>query len=169
MKLQALVVATLAWASPAFAQSAQDIERKEAELVAVWEKAPLTLRKAVFVTEKAPIYGSYSPRANSTFKSGETILAYIEPIGYGWKPQGDSNLLGITLDVVLKGKDGKILGGQEKFLDYQQASRHKLRELMLNVTLTLGGTPPGEYQVEFVAKDLTGKSGSVTLPFTITE
>ena len=122
----------------------------------------------MFVTEKAPIYGAYTERPAS-FKRGETLLIYMEPIGYAWQPQGDDVLLGITLDVLLKSKDGKILGGQEKFLNYQQASRHKLRELMLNVTLTLGQTPPGEYIAEFVAKDLAGKSTNVAMPFTITE
>lgn len=168
MKPLACLLAILALTGHALAQTAQDIERKEAELLAVWEKAPLTIRKAVFVTEKAPIYGAYSPRPNS-FKRGETLLIYMEPVGYGWQPQGDNVVLGITLDVVLKSKDGKSLGGQEKFLNYQQASRHKLRELMLNVTLTLGQTPPGEYIAEFIAKDLTGKSATVAMPFKITE
>ena len=168
MKLPVCLLATLALATSAFAQTVQDVERKDAELVAAWEKTPLTIRKAVFVTEKAPIYGAYSARPNS-FKRGETLIIYMEPVGYTWQPQGEEVLLGISLDVVLKSKDGKILGGQEKFLNYQQASRHKLRELMLNVTLTLGQTPPGEYVAEFVARDLGGKSGTISLPFTITE
>lgn len=168
MKSLACLLASLALTTPVLAQSVQDVERKEAELVAAWEKTPLSVRKAVFVTEKAPIYGAYSTRPNS-FKRGETLLIYMEPIGYAWQQQGENVLLGITLDVVLKSKDGKILGGQEKFLNYQQTSRHKLRELMLNVTLTLGQTPPGEYVAEFVVKDLAGKSANVAMPFTITE
>ena len=168
MKLPVRLLAILALASPAVAQTVQEVERKEAELVAAWEKTPLTVRNAVFVTEKAPIYGAYSARP-ATFKRGETLLVYMEPVGYGWQPQGEEVVLGISLDVVLKSKDGKILGGQEKFLNYRQTSRHKLRELMLNVTLTLGQTPPGEYVAEFVARDLGGKSGTVSLPFTITE
>lgn len=169
MKRTAFLLAMLLGVWPAAAQTVQDVERREAELLAVWEKMPLTLRKAAFVTEKAPIYGAYSERPSATFKKGETILAYLEPMGYGWKREGDRYLLGISLDLLLKTKDGKILGGQERFLNYQQASRYRLRELMLNVTLTLGGTPAGEYQAEFVVHDLTGKSGSVTLPFTIVD
>ena len=155
-------------ASGPASQALSEIDRKEKDLVAAWEKSPLVIRKAVFVTEKAPLYGAYSPRPSNVFKKGEPVLAYLEPVGYGWKPEGDAFILGITLDVVLKSKDGKILGGQEKFLNSQQTSRHKLRELMLNVTLSLGSTP-GDYVVEFVAKDLGGKSGSVSMPFTIAE
>jgi hypothetical protein len=163
------MLASLALASPATAQTLQDIERREADLLAAWEKTPLTMRTATFVTEKAPLYGTFTPRPSSSFKQGEPILAYLEPVGYGWKAQGDEVVLGMTLDVVLKTRDGKILGGQEKFLNYQQASRRRMRELMLNVSLNLGNTPAGDYVVEFVAEDLTGKSGSVTLPFTVTE
>ena len=182
MKLPACCLVLLLSAAPASAQlilgqvpnqpagqPASEIEQREKDLVAAWEKSPLVIRKAVFVTEKAQLYGAYTPRPSNVFKKGEPVLAYLEPVGYGWKPEGDAFILGITLDVVLKSKDGKILGGQEKFLNSQQTSRHKLRELMLNVTLTLGSTPPGDYIVEFVAKDLTGKSGTVAMPFTIAE
>ena len=179
MKLPAACLALLlASAAPASAQlilgrpatqATSEIEQREKDLVAAWEKSPLVIRKAVFVTEKAPLYGAETPRPSNVFKTGEPVLAYLEPIGFGWKPEGDSFVLGITLDVLLKEKGGKILGGQEKFLNFRQVSRHKLRELMLNVTLTLGSTPPGDFIVEFVAKDLTGKSGSVSMPFTVTE
>lgn len=169
MKLQACLLAAVLLAPPALAQSLQAIDQKEAELVATWEKSPLVIRKAVFVTEKAPLYGAFSPRASNTFKRGETLLAYLEPVGYTWKPDGESVTFGISLDVLLKAKDGKVLGGQEKFLNYQQSSRNRLRELMLNVNLTLGNTPPGEYVAEFTAHDLGGKKTTIAMPFTVVE
>jgi len=169
MKLRACLLAAVLLASPAAAQNLQAIDQKEAELVAAWEKSPLVIRKAVFVTEKAPLYGAYSPRPSSTFKRGETLLAYLEPVGYTWKPSGEGVTFGISLDVVLKSKDGKVLGGQEKFLNYQQTSRHHIRELMLNVNLNLGNTPPGDYVAEFTAHDLGDKKATIAMPFTIVE
>lgn len=169
MKLAAHLCAILLATSPAAAQGLQEIERREVDLVAAWEKSPLLFRTATFVTERAAIYGSYSPRGSSSYKRGEPLVAYLEPVGYGWKQDGDAFVLGISLDVVFKSRDGKVLGGQEKFLNSEQRSRYRLRELMLNVTLNLGTAPPGDYVAEFVARDHTGKSGSVSMPFTITE
>jgi len=57
-------------------------------------------------------------------------------------------------DVVVKTRDGKIIGGQERFLTFSQRSRYKVQELMLNMTLTLDGVPPGDYVVAYTIRDL---------------
>lgn len=153
--------------SPAQAQSMKEIEKREAELVAAWEAAPLAFRKAVFVTEKAPLYGKYTLRPNNVFKKGESLLIYMEPVGYAWRQDGEYQNFGIRLDVNLQSKEGKILGGQKDFLVYNESSRRKIRELMLNVTLSLGGTPPGEYSAEITGRDLEGKTTSTSFKFII--
>jgi hypothetical protein len=38
-------------------------------------------------------------------------------------------------------------------LNYAQTSRHKVRELMVNITLNLTGAPPGDYVVEWRMRD----------------
>ncbi|WP_375458028.1 hypothetical protein [uncultured Enterovirga sp.] len=168
----ATVVALSCLASlPVRGQSLKDVEAKEAELVAAWEKTPLTVRRAVFVTEKPSLYGAYTERTSNDFKRGETLLTYIEPIGYSWKPSGkDGFAIGITLDFVVKSKAGSVLGGQEKFLTFAQASQHKLRELMVNVSLGLGNAPAGDYIVVYTLRDTaSGKSAAFEQPFRLVE
>ena len=122
----------------------------------------------MFVTEKAPIYGAYTARADAVFKPDEPLIVYLEPVGYLWKSNGDAFRFGVTLDFVIKKRDGAILGGQEKFLAYEQTSRAKLRELMLNVTLTLGGIAPDDYIIEYPMHDASSaKTVKIELPFTI--
>lgn len=158
----------LAAATAASAQSLKEIDAREQALVQAWEATPLGARRAMFVTEKAPIYGAYTARPDAVFKPDEPLVAYIEPVGYLWKPAGDAFRFGVTLDFVVKKRDGAILGGQEKFLAYDQTSRAKLRELMLNVTLTLSGITPGDYIVEYTMRDASSaKTVKIELPFTI--
>ncbi len=69
---------------------------------------------------------------------------------------------------MVKKRDGAILDGQKRFLAYDQTSRARLRELMLNLTLTLSGIVPGDYIVEYTMRDASStKSVKIELPFTI--
>ena len=169
--IRAGVIAVLmAFGGSVEAQTLKDVDQKEAELVAAWEKSPLFVRNALLVTDKPPVYGAYTVRPSNVYKRGETIYAYMEPIGYTWKVQPpDDYVIGITVDFVVKGKDGKIIGGQEKFLNYTQNSHRKIRELMLNVSLSLGNLAAGEYVVEYIVHDIADKTARVDLPFVIAE
>jgi hypothetical protein len=118
---------------------------------------PLTVRRAIFVTEKAPMLGAYSERPTNVFKAGEKLLTYIEPVGYTWQQQGNKFNFGAVVDFVIKGADGKILGGQENFAKLSLASRTKLQEFMLNLTMNLDGIGPGKYVLEYKLHDLGSK------------
>ena len=143
----------MAQPGPLAAQTLGDIEQRENALATAWESTPLTIRRAVFVSKRAELYGQFAQRPNTVFKPGEPLLTYVEPVGYNWKPGPDGFAFGLTLDFVIKSRTGEILGGQEKFLNYAQTSRHKVRELMVNITLNLTGAPPGDYVVEWRMRD----------------
>lgn len=165
--LPALALAVAA--STVGAQTLGDLDNAEAALVAAWEKTPLAARRAVFVTERAAQYGQFSERTNPVFKPGEALLTYVEPVGYAWKPAGpDGFVFGVTLDFVLKNKAGQILGGQEKFLNFSQTSKNRVRELFLNISLGLTGATPGEYVVEYTLRDQgSQKTTVIRQPFQI--
>ncbi|HZC48131.1 MAG TPA: hypothetical protein VE244_03615 [Nitrososphaeraceae archaeon] len=79
-----------------------------------------TFRSAfdTFVSSESGGYGIYEDRKSNVFKPGETILLYVEPLGYtyGTVTDEDSNTLytmNFTLDFIISNKNGNILGGQE--------------------------------------------------------
>lgn len=148
-----VLAAILAGVAPAGAQTLRDIEAREAELNAAWEKTPLTVRRVMFVTEKPALFGGYTERPTNVFKPGEIILTYIEPIGFSWTPGQGGFGFGVVVDFRVKTQDGKILGGQEKLLTLAQASRSKVHELMINIDLTLTGAEPGDYVLEYTLHD----------------
>lgn len=138
---------------------------------AIWTTLPLTGEHTMFVSEKAPIFGAYKPRPNSTFKAGETLLTYIEPVGYAWEPATDGMFaFGVSLDFEILTPDGKILGGQKNFLSYATASHAKVKELMLTASLNLDGFPAGSYVLHYTLRDLKSpKLADITLPFKVAE
>ena len=162
---------TLIPAEPAPSSSAvtlDDIDSLQQAVTDAWTDMPLTIRRVMFVTEKAPLLGAYSKRPTNVFKAGEKLFTYIEPVGYTWKQQGNMFGFGVIVDFVIKGADGKILGGQENFAKLALASRTKLQEFMINLTMSIDGITPGKYVLEYKLHDLgSEKIVVVDQPFEI--
>lgn len=134
----------------------------------LWEKAPLTFRRALWVAATPQGYGAYNPRESNVFNSGATMIAYVEPVGFGWRKNGDIFETDLGIDLVVKGKDGAVLLRKEDFQGMRIGSRVKNREFMAHLTYTFSGIPAGEYIAETTMRDkVTGKSGTFALPFIV--
>jgi len=135
----------------------------------LWEKSPLACRRILWVADKASGFGAYNPRETNVYKSGETMLAYAEPIGYGWRKSGDIWHIDMVGDLVIRSADGAELFRKDDFGAFAIASRARNREFMLNLTVTLSGVSPGNYVAETVLRDkVSGKEGTpCRLPFVI--
>jgi hypothetical protein len=156
-------------ASAVAAQTLPDLDRAEAGLTAVWTKTPLLVRRALFVAERPEGFGIYQERASNLFKSGETLITYAEPLGYGWNDVGNGQVeFGFSVDFLVKGTDGKLLAGQENFARLVKRSHNRNREFMLTLSLDLDGAPPGDYIVEYKLHDIASdKTTSFEQPFKI--
>lgn len=156
-------------ASPLAAPTLADIDALDRAVTDAWEKTPLTQRRAMFVSEKASLYGGYAERPSNAFAQGEKLLTYIEPVGYGWKPvENGAYRFGITLDFAVKGADGTLLARQEAFQTFDFTSRFKNREVFINVTMSLDGIQPGRYVLVYTLRDnASAETSRFEQPFTI--
>jgi hypothetical protein len=135
---------------------------------AVWDAAPLSFRKALFVAAQPGGFGVYQLRDGAAFKAGEQILIYAEPIGYGYAREGDLFVVDLVADVEVKNADGGVLGGQKGFTRFGLKSRVKNREFYAFITYTFSGLQPGSYVAATTLTDAaSGKSGAFDLAFTI--
>lgn len=152
-----------------FAQSLSEIDKRDAAVIEAWQATPLTVRHAVFVSEHPAGFGMYTPHASDSFKPGEKLTAYAEPVGYGWKQVGNGMFeFGFVVDFLVKSPDGKILAGKQDFARLVQQSHVRNREFMLTLNLDLTGASPGDYVLEYTLHDIASdKSTSFDLPFKI--
>jgi hypothetical protein len=135
---------------------------------AIWQKAPLTFGKTLFVVSDPGGYGVYDLRDNNEFKPGEQLVIYTEPQGYGHGRDGAIYLLNLKLDFEIKSKAGESLAKQENFSAWTLRSRVANREFMGKVTYNFTGIEPGEYEVVTTVRDQnSAKTGSFTMPFKI--
>jgi hypothetical protein len=179
------LAALLACAGPAAAQSVAE-KAKQADALAadgkfvdalatlddaegvVWDKMPLACRRILWVADKASGFGIYNPREGNAYGAGEAMLAYAEPVGFGWRKSGDIWHAELAADVVFRSDSGAELVKKQDFGHFPLASRVRNREFQLDLNFSLSGAPPGKYLVEIQLRDqVTGKKGSCTLPFVI--
>ena len=131
-------------------------------------KAPLGLRRVQFIMEPPRGFGIYQPRANNVFRPGEPLVVYAEPVGVGWKAEGGVNRAQMVTDFEIRTADGKVLGGQKEFGQFEFNSRERNHEINTHLTITLTGAPRGNYVLAATYRDLVnGKSATLELPFEI--
>jgi hypothetical protein len=96
------------------------------------------------------------------------MIAYVEPVGFGWRKSGDVWVTDLVADLVVKSKEGEVLASQPDFNQLQITSRVRNREFMARFTYTFTGIQAGEYLVETVLHDkVSGKDGTFSLPITV--
>jgi hypothetical protein len=137
---------------------------------ALWEQAPLTFRRALWVAGPPNGFGAYTPRETNVYAAGDQMIIYAEPVGFGWSRTGDIWQMNLAADMVIKSKESEVLLSQPDFQKLTIASRLRNREFMTSLTLTLTGIPAGEYIADTTFRDqVSGKQGTMSLPFVIKE
>lgn len=137
--------------------------------LAIWEKLPLTIAKALFVVGDPQGYGIYNPRESSVFKPGDTLVVYVEPVGFGHAYANGVYTIALRADLVLKDKaSGRILFKREGFGDFRLNSRKPNREFFLKLSIDLNNAPEGDFLLTIPIIDkVKGQKAEFTLPFSV--
>jgi hypothetical protein len=136
----------------------------------VWEQVPLTVQKAVLVSSDPAGFGIYEQRKDNQYKSGEAVVIYTEPVGFGYGQEGDLFTINMALDYELKSSGGESLAKQDGFSSWQISSHVKNREFMGKLTYNFNGIAPGNYIIATTIRDQNADSTfSFETPFQIVE
>lgn len=134
---------------------------------AFWAASPLQFRAALFAASVKG-FGQYEPRADANFRSGDTALVYLEPVGYGFTPSGSGYDVAFTTGIEIRTAGGILLAKTDDFGRLDWHGRSESHEVQAAVGITLPTLKPGNYQLKLTLSDAaSAKQASVTLPFTI--
>lgn len=130
---------------------------------------PFSIGKAIFVSTPPEGYGMYATRQEASFKAGEALISYVEPVGLTWRP-ADGGLLEshFTVDLELLDPKGATLAEQKAFGSFDFKGTVRNQEVFAKLTLNLSGPPAGEYVLRYRFRDTA--SGAVAIseqPFKI--
>lgn len=148
---------------------AATIEALEQALENVRAEAPLTIRPFLLVTQPAKFYGDYTKRPSAVFQGGEPQRFYLEPknLVSGRTPAGFYEPA-FEVDLQILTAAGKVIADQARFGSFRLPTKSAVHDIFLNLTVSLTGAPPGDYNVRFVVRDLNSKkSATVAHPVTL--
>jgi hypothetical protein len=144
------------------------LDQAREALLAIWTEAPLTARRATFVTEPPQGYGMYTPATKPVFDTVDPIHVYLEPVGGAVRREGGLFKMSLAADFAVKDGKGKVLGGQENIQGLQTTTRTFSSEVMMTLTFNLKGLPSGQYTLVVTLRDLfSDKKTAVELPFAV--
>jgi hypothetical protein len=155
--MRKLLLAAALLAAPA--AMSQDIEALERQLEKAREAAPLVLRNFMLATRPAKYFGDYEARSGNVVAKDEKLHFYAEPRNFVVKQGGGIYEAGVEVDIEVapeKGTPQKL----PKFMSVRIPSRSRLQDLYLNMAVSLGGAPPGKYNVKFVVRDVNSKKSA---------
>lgn len=137
-------------------------------MLAVWDKAPLTFVQSFPVSKRATGFGVYEKRPDGPYKNDEPLLIYVEPVGYGWKKDGDIYNSEIAADFAVRDAAGKVLGGQKDFGNFKLSSHARNSEYYVNLRYNFTGLAAGSYVIVTTFRDIvSGKSASFETNFEV--
>jgi hypothetical protein len=134
---------------------------------AFWAASPLQFRVATFASSVKG-FGQYEPRGDTPFRSGDTAIVYLEPVGYGFATDGPSFTVAFTPGIEIRTAGGILLAKADNLGQLAWHGRNRSHEVQTAVSVTLPTLKPGDYRLKLTLTDAaTAKQASVTLPFTI--
>lgn len=114
----------------------------------------LSIGETVLLAEPASGYGIYNPRPSDTYKLGEPVLIYAEPMGFGYGSPGEGLYsIGFFVDLKVMTEMGELLADLQNVTELDLTSRYPNREFQANLTYNLDGITPGRYILQTTLRD----------------
>ncbi|MCA1493908.1 hypothetical protein [Sinorhizobium alkalisoli] len=130
---------------------------------------PFAIGKAVFVTAAPAGYAMYEPKQDATFKTGEKLVSYVEPLGLTWKKSGDEKVeTRFTVDLDILNPDGDVLASRKAFGDFTFTGYMRNQEIYATLTVDISSAPAGDYVLRYRFNDInSGETATVDQKFQI--
>ncbi|THV13711.1 hypothetical protein [Rhizobium rhizophilum] len=146
-------------------------EAMRSGLAAFSQTLPLSVPRALFVSEVPNAYRAYAAKAEPVFLTGEKLITYVEVTGLRWNPSaGEQRQSHFTVDLELTDDKGKTLALQKEFGNFTFTSHSDAVEVYTHLTLDVDGAKPGGYVLRYTINDVIAeRSTPFELPFTLKE
>lgn len=161
-----------------------EFEAAQQQYLSAWNNTAFNSQFDVFVAEGSHLgYGLYREHVPANvFRPGETIVLYMEPVGFGHEPiisldgsNSDADgsrtlyLINITADYIISDSDGTVLATIEDLPAASLISHRQNTEFSLTLTLSQEEPfPIGDYLISYRLHDhVTGQSFQIDRGITI--
>jgi hypothetical protein len=149
------------------------------QYLSVWNQTEFNATFSTFIKPfSAAGYGVYEERSSNVFAPGETIVLYVEPVGFSHRQildeEGNNTLylINMTAGYEIASANGTELQLIEDVPVVNVTSHRPNTEMFLTLTLTqdIQSLPAGDYVITYsVTDEVSGKSFQLEKEITVTE
>jgi hypothetical protein len=125
-------------------------DRLAEAIMFIRNNAPLKIAK-LFLCSEVRDYDDYDAKQGFVLKSGEPLLLYIEPEGYGVRKEGGEYLIWISQDVEIKDGKGDVIFQRNNWVEYKKAFPTPVFPFYM--TNRVRDIPAGLYTYTYTLKD----------------
>ena len=145
------------------------LDRLDEEVAKVWASSPLAFRNVTLVNGVKG-FGDFKPRDGNDFKAGETLMVYVEPVGFSYVLENDRYAFALSADLSIESDAGHIIVEGEDLFLIDESSLVQIREFHMVLSVEVPEIKAGGYKAVYRVKDMnSGKTGSFSVPFKIGE
>lgn len=146
---------------------AEDIVKLKEKIIELQNKGELGFRNFAICSNIIG-FGSYVPVAAPTFKIGDQIQFYYEPVNVFTGRREGLYEIWYSQDMVVLDAKGKVLLEKVDAMDFHYSSKSPVLDLFVTGSLDLTSVSPGKYQYKAVLKDkLRNKQIIKAVEFTV--
>ena len=127
----------------------ETVENLKKAVLSIWDEVPLSAGNIRLVSDTK----NYTTKKNNVYRKGEPIYITAQIFGHKLKKVGDSYHINITTDFLVLDDAGKILGGQQEVLKFNNISPIPITDFSLDLTYTLTGAPAAIYTFQTTVND----------------
>ena len=155
-------------------QTNTNFETARDQYLAAWNQTTMHSTFDTFIEQgSASGYGVYVQHPN-VFKPGDSIVLYVEPVGFAHKPVIDDKgntlyQINLTADIIISDNQGRQLAALTDLPAGLINSHHKNTEMFLTLKVDQKTPfPIGDYKITYIVKDgSSGKSFQIVKPIKI--
>jgi hypothetical protein len=155
-------------------QTNTNFETARNQYLAAWNQTTMHSTFDTFIEQgSASGYGVYVQHPN-VFKPGDSIVLYVEPVGFAHKPVIDDKgntlyQINLTADIIISDNQGRQLAALTDLPAGLINSHHKNTEMFLTLKVDQKTPfPIGDYKITYIVKDgSSGKSFQIVKPIKI--
>ncbi len=146
-----------------------ELNRLDEEIAKIWANSPLAFRN-VSLVNGVEGFGDFERRTSDTFKAGEPLTVYAEPVGFNYVLANGRYSFALGADLSLESSAGQIIVQGENLFSIDDSSRVPIREFHMVLSINLPDIKAGAYKAVFLVRDMnSNKTGSFSVPFRIGE
>ncbi len=122
----------------------------------LWQEIPFSVGNVRLVENLT----DYRNKNGNTYSGEDKIYLTSQIFGHNIRRTGDSYMINVAVDFLVKTPEGKVLGGINDILQYNRITPIPVTDFYLNLTYSLGKAPAGTYIIQTTVRDLNSQKST---------